>query len=134
MRLAHVSISFKVILGVLAALGMCLGSDREKARPFTVVDSVEFAQPIRDFGAPAVLVSPDKTRYVVFVHRGDIKRNGSWISVLSGRLTSIESAKPVEIAKLFSHSTAEVQDLVKNMRWEDDSRNVSFLWDSGTLP
>jgi dipeptidyl aminopeptidase/acylaminoacyl peptidase len=67
----------------------------------------------------------------VVLYRGDIARNGVWITFLDGSTASVAmAAHPATAARLFSRSTARPSDLVKNVRWLGDQR-ITFLWDDG---
>jgi hypothetical protein len=124
---------FVIALALAAAANSASGQSH--TRPFTVADSIEFTRALQDFGPSPVVTSPDQERYVVFLQRGDIQRNGSWITILSGNLRTFNDARRVDIvAKLFTRSKAQTQDLVKDIEWSDDSREVRFVWDSGMRP
>ena len=78
-----------------------------------------------------VLISSSGRRYLFVMQRGDIARNGSWIEFYSGGTSSLRAASSVTVVKLFTRSTAERQDLAKDIRWLSDDRRISFLWDDG---
>jgi len=62
---------------------------------------------------------------------GDVKRNGSWVELLSGSTASLEAAAKAHIvARLFTKSTARDRDLIKNVHWLGDEQ-IAFLWDDG---
>jgi hypothetical protein len=104
-------------------------------RRLTVNDVIETTQVLNDSGSDPALVSPDRKRYVILLQRGDLKRNGSWVQLLSGSTQSLDAAsKPDVVAKLFSASTAQTSDLAKHLRWLHDSEHVAFLWDDGSQP
>lgn len=112
-------------------LAKCLRAEDLK-RPFTVVDSIEATNVLLARENDPALVSPDKKRYLVVLQRGDVARNGSWVELLSGSLVSVEvAAKAKVICRLFTKSTAQARDLIKNVRWLGDSRHVVFMWDDG---
>src|SRR6266481_2713805 len=122
-------------IAIVGASAVNIASAQSPTRPFNVADSIEFTRPLNNFGGSPVVVSPNQARYVVFLQRGDIQRNGSWITILSGNLKTFKDARSVDIvAKLFTRSKAQTQDLVKGIEWSNDSRHVRFLWDSGTSP
>src|SRR3546814_19161855 len=45
---------------------------------------------------------PDGKRYAAMLIRGDIKRDGVEVEIVSGELSSIQAAKPHTAAKLFT--------------------------------
>jgi len=99
-------------------------------RPFTVVDSIEATQVLHDRANGPALISPNEKRYLVVLQRGDVGRNGSWVELLSGSLSSVASAaKPHIVSRLFTKSKAPARDLIRNVRWLADNRHVVFMWD-----
>lgn len=108
---------------------------RGQKLPLTVKDSIEISQILYPDGDSPALISPDGKKYLVVLERGDVKRNGSWVELISGNTASIDEArKPKTLARLFSKSTAAAGDLIKNVRWLNDSEHVAFLWDDGERP
>lgn len=100
-------------------------------RRFTVKDSIEATRVLSAPGGPPVLLSPDGERYLVVLYRGDVARNGIWITLLTGQTESLSlAAHPAVATSLFSRSTARPSDIVKNIRWLGDCR-IIFLWDDG---
>src|ERR1700728_3827427 len=105
------------------------------ARPLTVRDSIESTRLLSTSGTDPVLISPDGKSYLVVLERGDVPRNGTWVELLRGGTATLGAACRTEvIARLFSKSTAQIEDLISNIRWRDGSRHVDFLWDSGYGP
>jgi hypothetical protein len=125
------------ILGLIVLMtprATCAGSDDRK-RPFTVKDSIEAAQFLHPYGSSPVLISPDGSKYLAVLERGDVARNGAWVELLSGATASIKAARKVRrVARLFSQSTASAGDLAKNVHWLYDNEHVTFLWDDGEKP
>jgi len=104
-------------------------------RPFTVRDSIEISEFVHSYGTNPVSISPDGKRYLVVLERGDLSRNGCWVELLSGSTSSLDIARNGRvISRLFSKSTAPVEELVKDVRWLGDSEHVAFLWDDGSTP
>jgi len=117
------------------APSMASGHASGPKKPFTVRDSIETTQFVYRYGQSPVLLSPDGSRYLVVLERGNVARNGASLDLLSGTTESLRSARrPTIVAQLFSRSTASVEDLIENVRWLDDGRHVSFLWDDGEEP
>ena len=83
------------------------------------------------------LTSPDGQRYLIRLAHGDLKRNGVWMDLLTGRLSSLEAAShPVRCAHLFttglgsaaSGQSADADVEPTNItRWITPSQ-VAFLW------
>ena len=124
----------EIILSSVCAALLFLGiADAQEKKPFTVKDSIETTQVVREWGADPVLMSPDSRRFLVVVQRGDVARNGIWVEFFLGSTTSIDAARHARIVtRLFSTSTAS--DVIQSVRWLGDSEHVAFLWDSGREP
>jgi hypothetical protein len=83
------------------------------------------------------LTSPDGQRYLIRLAHGDLKSNGVWMDLLTGRLNSLEEAShPVRCAHLFttglgspaSGQSADADVEPTNItRWITPSQ-VAFLW------
>jgi hypothetical protein len=84
-----------------------------------------------------VSVSPDGSRYVLRVVRGDAQRNGVWIELLVGRLGSLKlAAQPKMVGRLFTsgigsgvHDIGAHYDTLDHpspIRWLDNDR-IAFL-------
>ena len=113
-----------------------------EVRPaFTVADAIETARFQWDRNGRSVFLSPDGSRYVSFVIRGDIKNDGIWLYVYSGGLTSLDSATPRLVSKHFTSglpatgavidSTAGPSALIAPMGnipvWTSNE-DVAYLW------
>lgn len=125
------------VLGLAAWIipGSSYAGTPDQTRPLTVQDSIETAQFLHAYGSNPVLISPDGKKYLVVLERGDVARNGARIEFLSGSTASINGARRTHVvAHLFSQSTAQATDLATNIRWLDDSRHVTLLWDDGRKP
>ena len=104
-------------------------------QPWTVIDSVEATQVLKDDRNKPVLISPDGKKYLVILARGDLGRNGCWVEFLTAETASLAAAARIRVvARLFSKSTAQMNDLIRNVRWLEDSSRVTFLWDDGVRP
>ncbi len=116
-------------------LSSSYASAPDQKRPLTVKDSIETTQFLQPYGSSPVLISPDRKKYLVVLERGDVAKNGAWIEMLSGSTVSMDAARRATVvARLFSKSTAWATDLAKNVRWLDDSKHVTLLWDDGQKP
>lgn len=82
-------------------------------------------------------VSPDGSRYVLRVVRGDVERNGVWIELLIGQLRSMKlAAKPQMLGRLFTSGIGsgvhdigahyDTLDQPSPIRWLDNDR-IAFL-------
>ena len=121
-----------VISILLAAPFSCAGGQK---KPFTIEDSIETAQFIYPYGTNPVVISPDGQRYLAVLGKGDTKRNGYWVELLCGSTSSLRAARNLRVAaRLFSKSTAPADELIKDVRWLEDNRHVTFLWDDGQRP
>ncbi len=101
----------------------------------TVTDMIESRRILHDYAGGPVLISPNGKKYLVILEWGDVARNGTWVQLISGDTSSLDAAaKPDIAAKLFTTSTAETHDLIKDVRWLADNEQVSFLWNDGQRP
>ncbi len=116
---------------VCFALWPCRCCGEATKRPFTVTDSIEATRVLDTSGTGPLLISPSGKRYLIVLMGGDVKRNGSWVELLSGSTASLEAAAKAHIvARLFTKSTARDRDLIKNVHWLGDEQ-IAFLWDDG---
>jgi hypothetical protein len=113
----------------------------EARSSFTIADAIETARFQEDRKGRSVFPSPDGSRYVSFVIRGDIKHDGIWLNIYSGGLTSLDSATPHLISKHFTSglpatgpvidSTAGPSALIAPMGnipvWTSNEE-VAYLW------
>jgi dipeptidyl aminopeptidase/acylaminoacyl peptidase len=67
----------------------------------TVADAIETARFQEDRKGQTVFLSPNSSRYVSFVIRGDVKNDGIWLNIYSGGMASLASAVPRLVAKHF---------------------------------
>jgi hypothetical protein len=81
--------------------------------------------------------SPDGQRYLIRLVYGDVKRNGTWMDLLTGPLTSLEAAShPKRCAHLFttglgsltSSQSAQADPEASNIIHWSDSTHIAFLW------
>src|SRR5690606_4012700 len=87
-----------------------------------------------------VFISPNGKRYALLVVRTDIARNGNWLEVLTGSLTSLSAVARVRTAaRLFTDSfgsqtgygaSALTLPNFNTVGWLDDSE-LAFLWEGG---
>jgi hypothetical protein len=100
---SHLKPLHRLTIIPLACAGcMSAAAAPQTLRPLTVADAIETHRFCEDRHAQSVFVSPDKTRYVTMVVRGDIQNDGIWMDILSGNLSSLAAAKPRVVAKLFT--------------------------------
>jgi dipeptidyl aminopeptidase/acylaminoacyl peptidase len=130
------------LIASFACIGVISTSVAAELRPvFTVADAIETARFQEDRKGRSVFLSPDGSRYVSFVIRGDIKKDGIWLNVYSGGLTSLDSATPRLVSKHFTSglpatgpvidSTAGPSALIAPMGnipvWANNEE-VAYLW------
>jgi dipeptidyl aminopeptidase/acylaminoacyl peptidase len=140
---------------VTAAVALLLlwPPEPQAKRPLTVADSIETTR-ILSGQSPGwvqsadgqwqvrpehdVFVSPDGQSYVVLLVRGDLQRNGNWLEILTGDLTSMDrAATPVSIGRLFMTSLGDTlghgtslltyNPIANKIVWLDGQR-LAFLW------
>jgi dipeptidyl aminopeptidase/acylaminoacyl peptidase len=144
--LLTLNLSGPIALLSLIALVVCGGlvsaSQAAEARPsFTIADAIETARFQEDRKGRSVFPSPDGSRYVSFVIRGDTQHDGIWLNIYSGGLTSLDSATPHLVSKHFTSglpatgpivdSTAGPSALIAPMGnipvWANNE-DVTYLW------
>jgi hypothetical protein len=81
-------------------------------QPMSVADAIETARFHVNYKGEAAFVSPNRQRYVSLVVRGDIKKDGVWMDVLTGRLGSLDSSGPRLIASLFTRALSPAAPVV----------------------
>jgi hypothetical protein len=125
------------VLALLAACSNAVGAKRELT-PADAVATVRIVQNTIGTGQEIDnFASPDAKRYLIRLVYGDVKRNGVWMDLLTGPLSSLEAAAhPKRCAHLFttglgsltSGNSAEADPSATNViRWTD-ATHVSFLW------
>ena len=115
-------------------------------RPLTVADGIETTRAQggtvyevdRDDEPNPVVVSPGGRRYATMLIRGDLKRDGNILELVSGRLDSLDAAARVEtVGSLFSRSLGDPDDIYHTrltfpggnpIVWLDDDTLV-FFWE-----
>jgi dipeptidyl aminopeptidase/acylaminoacyl peptidase len=88
-------------------------------------------------GSAIVLASPNGTRYVSRLVRGDVSRDGVWNEIVVGRFAPAKDIRPAEIvARLFTRgyeSAPRERDLLSGASnpivWLDD-KHVALLWEN----
>jgi hypothetical protein len=121
-----------------------IGARSPRLEPLTTRAAIATARFMKDVSGVSaaspdglVSVSPDGSRYVLRVVRGDAERNGVWIELLVGRLGSLKlAAKPKVVGRLFSsgigsgvHDIGAHYDTLDHpspLRWLDNNR-IAFL-------
>jgi hypothetical protein len=125
------------ILIILAACSNALAAKRELT-PADALATVRIVQNQIGTGVPVEnFASPDGKRYLIRLVYGDVKRNGVWMDLLTGPLSSLDAAAhPRRCAHLFttglgsltSARSAEADpDAINVIRWTD-ANHISFLW------
>lgn len=138
-------------IGALALIGLNCGSGAKQR--LTVADSLTTARALTASSswwqsdgqfhhAPdqSVFISPDGSRYELLVVRGDLQNNGNSIDVISGDLSSVDTAaEPQHVATLFMTSLGTqfgggtsgltFSPSLNHIVWNDSER-FSFLWGS----
>jgi dipeptidyl aminopeptidase/acylaminoacyl peptidase len=129
--------------GVLCIVSVFTGRQTEGKEPLTVARALETTRIMGsiDLANPAgpgsvASISPNGERYVLRLVRGDAARNGVWMEILTGNMSSLQAAKPKLVARLFTSglgggigsfgSELDVMDWLP-LRWLNDSQ-VVFLW------
>jgi hypothetical protein len=114
-------------------------SAKRELTPADAIATVRIIQNQLLSGQPADdgFISPDGRRYLIRLVYGDRKRNGVWMDLLTGSLTSLEAAARLkQCAHLFttglgsatSARSAEADpDTTNVIRWVDNT-HVAFLW------
>jgi hypothetical protein len=109
-----------------------------KSKPLTAESAIETARfMVAGGGREYVSYSPDATRYVVRLARGDVKRDGVWIEVLQGLVDGKGgSASAAElVARLYSSGLgaginagpeADSSGVANPIKWIDN-RTIAFL-------
>ena len=70
----------------------------------TVADAIETGRFVEDPEGASVFVAPDRSRYICIVIRGDIQKDGVWMDVLTGSLSSLDAARPRVVTSLFTRA------------------------------
>src|ERR1700734_1887752 len=91
------------LVGILAACARITLAE-PSLRPLTAEDAFATARfmPSGRRQDELISLSPDGLRYVIRLVRGDPRKHGLWIDVLSGSLSSLKEAVPSTVAHLFS--------------------------------
>lgn len=135
-------VALLVAIALLLVCGTSLGG---APLPLTVSGAIETARIMNNPGAlsdmnpdGALSISPDGSRYVLRVLRGDVERDGIWMQLMGGRTRELMQVPPENIASFFStglgpggfkffgpvHDTSE---FFNPIRWLSNER-VAFLW------
>jgi hypothetical protein len=138
-----------LLIGLVS--GALADARARRGAPLTVEAAVETGRFITDVKAAndanpdgVVSLSPDGSRWVARVVRGDIQRDGVWLEITSGSTGSLEEASRARIiARLFTSGLGRGlrsdvgphRDVLPNdpsLRWIDNER-IAFLWSSEQL-
>jgi hypothetical protein len=129
---------------LLAAQSASIASPIEEAgkRELTPADAVATVRAMQNQLSPGQRVSdagtsPDGQRYLIRLAYGDVKRNGVWMDLLTGRLDSLDAAAHPRLCAhllttgLGSPTSGQSADAdptpVNLIRWLDDT-HIAFLW------
>lgn len=137
--------SLALMLTVSVATARSVGTD---GRELTASAALETARFMLDRYSTAVdephgivSISPNRKRYLVRLVRGDVQRNGIWITFLSGPLDSLQSASRAQVVtKLFTTGLGygerdagphhDSLDYVSPISWLDEDRIAQLFSDS----
>ncbi|MFC4312345.1 hypothetical protein ACFPN2_24900 [Steroidobacter flavus] len=107
------------------------------AAPITVREATETARIMELRDGNPVSVSPDGQRFALMVVRGDVAKDGVWLEILSGDMSSIATRGSATLkARLFSRGFGDPENLLKTyltlprgnaLLWED-ARHALFFW------
>lgn len=134
-----------------------LGGEEYHLRQLTVADAIETSRMMpcsprhsalvsrqsRQASESGICISPNGMKYVIGIVRGDIQRNGNWLEVRYGELSSLSKAAEVKIiAQLFTRGTGSsrggglarltLPTIADSFVWFEDSNRVAFLWEDET--
>jgi dipeptidyl aminopeptidase/acylaminoacyl peptidase len=117
--------SISACLLVIMAVFRCLGEDQRKV---TVADVITMTHWV-DLGSSAVpqiaLFSPDHRQFVVLVKKGNLARNTNDYSLLYFQIKS--GVEMPQMQTLVTMSSSSTRDAIRDVRWLDDNRTVTFL-------
>jgi dipeptidyl aminopeptidase/acylaminoacyl peptidase len=111
-------------------------------RILAIKDEIETARFKLNERKESVFVSPDGAGYVSMLIRGDVAGDGVWGEIVYGRLSSLESAKPRTVARLFTKGLGSSDGFGsawgpsgllpqgKNFPVWIDNERVAILWES----
>jgi hypothetical protein len=132
---------FTVFLGVAAALPS-IGSGQTPRLPLTVARAIETTRAMGTldrFGSELstrkvrnVLVSPDGLKYATLLARGDVERNGVWMTLIVGGLRSLADAAHYRtVAKLFTGGEGSRGALTfrfdYRIKWLQGSQRIALM-------
>ncbi|WP_082112858.1 alpha/beta hydrolase family protein [Pseudoxanthomonas suwonensis] len=109
-------------------------ADAVNKQSLTVRDSIVTTRfMVADRNGTSVAVSPDGSRYVAMLIRGDIERDGVEVEVVTGELASLDVATPQPVVSLFTRglgraASALLMPTVNFPAWVDNER-IAFLWE-----
>jgi dipeptidyl aminopeptidase/acylaminoacyl peptidase len=117
------------LLGSLLGLGLaCAGEGTPPARPVTVADAIQTTQVVTNEGSPSgevAVFSPDRTRFVVTVSRGNIEHNVVEYSLLLYDVEGVfGNPKPETLISMASSSNRQG---ISHVKWLSDNKTVVFL-------
>ncbi len=115
-----------------AAAQETVKADNQGKHPVTVADSIGMNL-IADDGyytgyslpGPVASFSPDGSKFVVILRRGNLERNSNEYSLLLWRTNKLFQSHTPE--KLLSMSSSSNRDAIKEVHWWSDNETLSFL-------
>jgi len=129
-------------MALIAAATLAGAAALEPKRELTPADAVATVRVMQNQlltgqAAGDRFASPNGRRYLIRLVRGDVRRNGVWMDLLTGSLDSLDSAAHTKLcAHLFttglgSNTSARAAqadvDTTNPIHWFDDNQ-VAFLW------
>lgn len=102
-------------------------------KPLSVEASIEMRRLENAADESPISFSPDHSRYVIRIAQDDLKAGGTWVEFLTGRTDSLEGAKPVQLARVFTTGAidrkigATPPTQTTSIKWLDNDRFL-FLW------
>lgn len=123
-----VALAFLVVLSAHGSLNALAGPT------ITVADTIETRRilPTADkSGAQAVRYSPDGSRYLVVLYRGDVTRNVNVLEFFSGGTASMDDvARGKVVATLYSEEHAVSVFRNTDMVWLSDNERIALIENS----
>lgn len=128
-------IAYSLLAGVIITL--CDSSSIAASEPLTPAKAIETTRFLgQSPGDNPVALSPSGKRYAIALLTGDVERNGNWLTIISGETTSLESAKPEVITRIFGRNLGSVDSQFKSeittsgqlLYWIDDEY-LGFVWE-----
>ncbi len=119
------------MVGVLGLCGSSIFADNREVARVSVIDTIEVR---RLHSGP--IISPDGSRFVVLLYRGDLARNANRMDVFAGSATSLDAAQRGRIvASFFSEEhAADTFFFSGRTKWLDDNERVVLALNGKNAP